>query len=46
MAWGLVIAGAAAVIAWRRGRVDRGAVAWLLVATIGVLAYTYRTLGG
>lgn len=46
MTWGLVIAAAAIVIAWRRSRVDLGAVGLLVVAIGGVLAYTYRSLGG
>ncbi|HLK00911.1 MAG TPA: hypothetical protein VKU39_13515 [Streptosporangiaceae bacterium] len=45
MTWGLVIALVAIVVAWRRPRLDAGAVAWLLVATAGILAYTYRSLG-
>lgn len=45
MAWGLVIALAAIVIAWRRARLDAAAIVWLLVATAGALAYTYRSLG-
>lgn len=45
MTWGLVIALLAILIAWRRSRLDGAAVAWLVVATAGVLAYTYRSLG-
>lgn len=46
MTWGLVIAALAVVIAWRRPRLDGAAVGLLLVATAGVLAYTYTSLGG
>lgn len=45
MTWGLVIALAAIVVAWRRARLDAVAVVWLLIATAGALAYTYRSLG-
>jgi hypothetical protein len=43
---GLVIAGVAMVIAWRRSRVDFVGAALLTVAVAGVLAYVYRSLGG
>jgi hypothetical protein len=46
MAWGLAIIAVAAVIAWRRPRVDGPAVVSFLIATALVLAYTYRSLGG
>ncbi len=45
MTWGLAIAALSVVIAWRRPRVDRVAVAWLFVAVAGVVLYTYRSLG-
>jgi len=46
VAWGLVIIAVAAVIAWRRPRVDGQAMVSLLIAMALVLAYTYRSLGG
>ncbi len=46
MTWGLVIAGLAVVIAWRRSRLDAVAMGWLFVAITGALIYTYRSLGG
>ncbi len=46
MTWGLVIAAAAVLIAWRRNRLDVTAVGLLVFAIGGVLAYTYRSLGG
>jgi hypothetical protein len=46
LSWGLVLIAIAVVIGWRRERIDRAAVALLLVGTVATLAYAYRTLGG
>jgi hypothetical protein len=44
--WGLVLIAAAAIVGWRRLRVDATSVVTLLVAIGLVLAYTYKSLGG
>ncbi len=46
MTWGLALIAAAAVIGWRRLRVDATSVVALLVAIGLALAYTYKSLGG
>jgi hypothetical protein len=44
--WGLVLIAAAAIIGWRRLRIDATSVVTLLVAIGLALAYTYKSLGG
>jgi hypothetical protein len=46
MTWGLVLIAAAAVIGWRRLRIDATSVVAMLVAVGIALAYTYKSLGG
>jgi len=46
VAWGLFLIAVAVVIGWRRARIDGFAVAVMLIAAAGTLAFTYRSLGG